>query len=186
VEKLIDKVLTTLAVFAGLLLLFIIFSVSYTIFARFLGFAGMISVIQFTEYSLLWITLLGAAWVLKRDKHVSVDLLTGRMGPRIYLDLAHSVMGMAVCGVLCLYGTMVTWGQYQRGVQDIQVIDVPKYLILIIIPVGFLFLTVQFLSKFIKSLKEIRVRHNHAPVDNTSPDHKEPVAPENITGERKI
>ncbi len=187
-EKLIDKVLTILAILAGLLLLFITFSVSYTIFARFLGFAGMISVVQFTEYSLLWITLLGSAWVLKKDKHVSVDLLTGRMGPRtrVYLNLVHSVMGMAVCGVLCLYGIMVTWGQYQRGVQDIQVIDMPKYLILIIIPVGFFILTLQFLRKFIESLKEFRVRHNHAALGNTPPGHRKPGATEGITEEGKV
>ena len=63
-----DKVVTTLAVLAGLLIIYVTLSISYNIFARSLGFAGMISVVQFTEYSLLWITLLGAIWVLKRDK----------------------------------------------------------------------------------------------------------------------
>ena len=157
-DKIMDKVVTTLAVLAGLLILYVTLSICYNIFARSLGFSGMISVVQFTEYSLLWMTLLGAGWVLKRDKHVSVDLLTNRLGPRAraYLKLVHNVMGVAVCGVLCWYGAVVMYGQYQRGVVDIQVVDMPKYLILLIIPAGFFILIIQFLRGFLEGLREIR------------------------------
>ena len=103
-------------------------------------------------------TLLGTAWVLKRQKHVSVDLLTSRLGAKskIYFNLAHSVMGIAVCGMLCWYGTDVAWGQYQRGVVDIQVVDIPKYLILMIIPIGFLILVCQFLRTFFKEIEHLK------------------------------
>jgi len=152
-------VVTILAVLAGLLLLFVTFSITFNIFARYLGFGGIIWGVQFTEYSLLWMTLLGAAWVLQHDRHVCVDLVTNRLGPqtKAYLAVVHSVMGTVLCAVLCWYGTIVTWGQYQRGVTDIQVVDIPKYLVLIIIPIGFLFLTLQFLRKFFESLKTVKV-----------------------------
>lgn len=157
-NRFMDVVLITLAVLSGALLLFITFSISYTILARFLGISGPVWAVQFTEYALLWMTLLGAAWVLKKHKHVSVDLLTSRLSPRVraYFDLAHSVMGVAVCGLLCWYGTIVTWGQWQRGVMDIQVVDMPKYLILIIIPCGFFFLIAQFLRQFLIDLQQIK------------------------------
>lgn len=186
-DKVMDKVLTTLAVLAGLLLLFITFSISYNIFARFLGFSGMISVVQFTEYSLLWLTLLGAAWALKRDRHVSVDLLTGRLGPRTraYFELAQSIMGVAVCGALCWYGTVVTWGQYQRGVTDIQVVDVPKYLVLVVIPIGFLFLCIQFLRKFFEGLKEIKGGRGEALMEQASRGHSDFQTRGNISERRE-
>ncbi len=172
----------TLAVLAGLLLVYITFSITYTIFARFLGFSGLIWGVQFTEYSLLWITLLGAAWVLKRDRHVSVDLLTNRLSSqtRKYFDLAHSLMGVGVCGVLCWHGIVVTWGQYQRGVTDIQVVDMPKYLILVIIPIGFLFLAMQFLRKFFECLKEIRDSRNQSPGERVSYGHSNAEARDRI------
>ena len=156
--KILDKILAILAVLAGLLLLFITFSIAYTIFARFLNIPGPIWAVQFTEYALLWMTLLGTAWVLKRHKHVSVDLFTSRLSAKakVYFNLAHSVMGVAVSGILCWYGTVVTWGQYQRGVVDIQVVDTPKHLILMIIPIGFLFLVGQFLRKFFTDLKRLK------------------------------
>ena len=158
-NRLLNTVLIILAVLSGLLLLFVTFSITFNIFARYLGFAGIIWGVQFTEYSLLWITLLGAAWVLQRNRHVAVDLVTNRLGPqtRSYLNVVHSIMGIVLCAVLCWYGAIVTWGQFQRGVTDIQVVDIPKYLVLIIIPIGFFFLTLQFLRKFFESLKKIRV-----------------------------
>jgi TRAP-type C4-dicarboxylate transport system permease small subunit len=170
-----DSVLTVLAALAGLLLIWVTFSITYTIFARFLGYSGFVWGVQFTEYSLLWMTLLGAAWVLKRKKHVSVDLITGLLSRRTnqYLDLAHGVMGMVVAGLFCWYGTVVSWGQYQRGVVDIQVVDISKYLILLIIPVGFFFVFIQFLRNFIQSLKDIRAGEGPA-----SPDSKVGRAPE--------
>jgi TRAP-type C4-dicarboxylate transport system permease small subunit len=87
-----------------------------------------------------------------------VDLLTSRLGAksRIYFNLAHSVMGVAVSGMLCWYGTAVAWGQYQRGVVDIQVVDIPKYLILMIIPIGFFILVCQFLRTFLKDLGSLK------------------------------
>lgn len=157
-DKFMDTVLTVLAALSGLLLIWVTFSITYTIFARFLGYSGFVWGVQFTEYSLLWMTLLGAAWALKRKKHVSVDLVTGLLSRRTnqYLGLAHGIMGMVVAALFCWYGTVVTWGQYQRGVVDIQVVDVSKYLILLIIPIGFFFLFIQFLRNFIQNLKEIR------------------------------
>jgi TRAP-type C4-dicarboxylate transport system permease small subunit len=158
VEKVMDKILTALGVIPALLLLYMVLSTSFNIFARFLGFGGLVWGVQFTEYSLLWMTLLGATWVLKRDRHVTVDLITGLLKERttVYLNVVHSIMGFAVCAVLCWYGAVVTWGQHQRGVVDIQVVDMPKYIILLVIPAGFFFLALEFIRRFFKNLRAIR------------------------------
>ena len=175
-KRVMNVVLTTSAVLAGFLLLFLTFIIAYTIFARFVGISGPVWAVQFTEYAMLWMALLGAAWVLQRQKHVSVDLITGRLSTRVraYFDLAHGIMGMAVCGVLCWYGTIVTWGQWQRGVVDIQVVDTPKYLILIIIPVGFLFLIAQFLRQFLIDLQQIKSAGDPLSTRHDSSGHPEP------------
>ena len=175
-DRALNVILSIMGVLAGLLLLFITISIGYTIFVRFFGFSGPVWVVQFTEYSLLWMTLLGAAWALKNNKHVSVDLLTSRLTSQInnYLSLAHSVMGMLVCGVLCWYGAKVTWGQYLRGVTDIQVVDMPKYLILIIIPLGFLILTLQFLRNFFTNLNKSRTHRDSSSAEGAASGHEEP------------
>ena len=145
-----------MAFIAGFLLLFITFSISYTIFTRVAGVSSPVWIVQFNEYALLWITFLGTAWVLARGKHVSIDLLTGRFSPRkkSYFSLFHGMLGTIICLVFLWYGFWVVLEQFQRGVIDVQAIDVPKYLVLMIIPIGFLFLVMQFIRQFFNTLKK--------------------------------
>jgi C4-dicarboxylate transporter DctQ subunit len=157
-NRFLDRILTGMAVLAGLLLLFITFSISYSIFTRAVGVASPVWTVQFNEYSLLWMTFLGSAWVLSRRKHVAVDIITGRLGPRgkRIADVFHSLAGSGVCGVLCWYSSLITLNLLQRGVTDVQVVDVPKYLVLMVIPVGFFALTAQFLRTLSTALRRIR------------------------------
>ena len=152
-SKFLDRILTGMAVLAGLLLLFITFSISYGIFTRALNLPNPVWTVQFNEYSLLWITFLGSAWVLSRRKHVAVDIFTSRLGPsgRRTAEIIHSLMGIGVCGVLCWYSALITLNLFQRGVTDVQAVDIPKSLVLIIIPAGFLVLTAQFLRNLATS-----------------------------------
>jgi C4-dicarboxylate transporter DctQ subunit len=144
-----------MAALAGLLLLFMTFSITYSIFTRALGFQSPVWTVQFNEYSLLWMTFLGSAWVLRRRKHVAVDVITARLeakGRRI-ADVVHSLLGTGLCGVLCWYSSLMTLNFFQRGVTDVQAVDVPKYLVLIVIPAGFLVITAQFFRNLVASLR---------------------------------
>ncbi len=162
-NKFIDNLLAFMAFIAGCLLLFVTFSISYSIFSRAVGLASPVWIVQFNEYALLWITFLGTAWVLARDKHVSIDLLTRRFSQRkkSCFRLFHGILGTIVCLVFLWYGFWTTLGQFQRGVIDVQAVDVPKYLILIIIPLGFLFLVIQFMRQFFNTLKRFGKDSKH-------------------------
>jgi C4-dicarboxylate transporter DctQ subunit len=157
-SRFLDRILKGMAALAGLLLLFITFSISYSIFTRALGLGSPVWTVQFNEYSLLWMTFLGSAWVLSRRKHVAVDIITARLGPigRRIADVVHSLVGTGVCGVLCWYSSLITLNLFQRGVTDVQAVDIPKYLVLIVIPAGFLVLTAQFLRNLATSLGRSR------------------------------
>jgi len=157
-SRFLDRILTGMAALAGLLLLFITFSISYSIFTRALNLASPVWTVQFNEYSLLWMTFLGSAWVLSRRKHVAVDIITGRLGPagKRIAEILHSLLGTGVCGVLCWYSSLITLNLFQRGVTDVQAVDMPKYLVLMVIPVGFLVLTAQFLRNLTTSLGKIK------------------------------
>ena len=139
-NRIVNGVVTGMAVLAGLILLFITFSISYGIATRALGFQSPVWTVQFNEYSLLWMTFLGSAWVLSRRKHVSIDLITGRLNPRArrIAEIIHSLMGIGVCGVLCWYSSLIDLSFFRRGVTDVQAVDMPKFLVLFVIPFGFL------------------------------------------------
>jgi len=146
-----------MAFIAGFLLLFVTFSISYSILSRMAGLYSPVWIVQFNEYALLWITFLGTAWALARNKHVSIDLLTSRLSQRkkLYAELFHGLLGTFICLVFSWYGCGVILGQFKRGIIDVQAVDVPKYLILMIIPIGFILLIIQFLRQFFTTLKKI-------------------------------
>lgn len=157
-KKIIDHLLNFGAFSAGVLLLFVTFSISYSIFSRAVGFSSPVWIVQFNEYALLWITFLGTTWVLARDKHVSIDLLTGRFSQRrkTWFELFHGILGTVVCLVFIWYGFWTTFGQYKRGILDVQAVDIPKYLILMIIPIGFLLLAIQFIRQIYNTCVDLK------------------------------
>ena len=155
-SKILDKVCEKMAVVGCLLLLFMTFSIGYSIFARPLKLPSPIWVVQFNEYSLLWITFLGTGWLLSRDKHVSIQVLTHRLSNRMnkVLALIHNIIGAILCGILCWYGVYTTSDHFIRKVVDVQSVDVLKSLVIMVIPLGFFLLTLQFLRKFIVLLMD--------------------------------
>lgn len=152
--KLLDKVCQLCAVIGALLLLFVTFSIAYSIITRQMGLGSPIWVFQFNEYSLLWITFLGTAWLLAENKHVKISLLTTFLGERVNkaLDIMHNIVGFGLCGVLAWYGFFSTQDNLVRNVIDTQAVDVPKWIILAVIPFGFVLLSLQFLRKLYISL----------------------------------
>ncbi|MDX2478931.1 MAG: TRAP transporter small permease [Desulfuromusa sp.] len=162
--KLLDRICFFAAWIACLLLLFDAFSIGYSIITRHLGLSTPVWVIQFVEYSLLWITFLGTAWVLSNNKHVALPLITDRLGEKGRRNIAvvHNFVGMGLCGVLCWFGSMTTWDHFVRQITDVGSVDVSKALVIVVIPIGFLLLTLQFMRKFyVGTAAIIRAKTQH-------------------------
>jgi TRAP-type C4-dicarboxylate transport system permease small subunit len=157
-KKIWSYFLSATVVLASLILIFITLGIGLTIFLRFVKITMPGWIVQFAEYGLLWMPLLGAAWLLQKDQHVNVDLLVSRLNRRnrSVLNLVHAVLGVGVCGILSWYSIVVVWEHYQRKIMDIQVVDMPQYAILIVLPAGFLMLLVQFLIKLADGLSEMK------------------------------
>ncbi|MBW2138311.1 MAG: TRAP transporter small permease [Deltaproteobacteria bacterium] len=150
--KFLDRVCRAIAVIACFLLLFMTFSIGYSIFTRSLDLPTPVWVVQINEYVLLWITFLATSWILRKGGHVSIQLVVQRLGvtSRKVLSLIHCVLGLAVSATLTWFGYYTTRNHFVRGVIDVGSVDVPKAWVLAIIPVGFLFLTLQFLRKLVE------------------------------------
>ncbi|MBW2021671.1 MAG: TRAP transporter small permease [Deltaproteobacteria bacterium] len=157
-DKALRYVETGMAILAGLLLVIMTVSIGMSITLRTLNLQVPLWSVQFNEYSLLWITFLGAAWLLRKGRHVSLDIVTRRLrkGDVGKLQIIHAVFGLVVCGVLTLYSGAVTWNLFQRGVMDVRAVDVPKYLILLVVFLGLLMLTMEFLRNLVVGAHRLR------------------------------
>jgi TRAP-type C4-dicarboxylate transport system permease small subunit len=150
-----DRIIRFFAVVAGVLLLLITLFVSYSVILRYSGLRPPIWILQFTEYGLLWITFLAAAWLLRHEKHIRIDTLVMRFGPktRQIFNVIVSVLGIAVSFVIFWFGTQKTLDLHARQIMDVKGVIVPLYPLFLIIPLGGLMLLIQFLRNFLELLK---------------------------------
>jgi TRAP-type C4-dicarboxylate transport system permease small subunit len=144
-----DGILNGLAFLSALLLAFIMLSICLEVIMRYFLNRPLVWVIEITEYSLLYITFLGTAWLLRREGHVTVDILLVRLNPktRAALGLFSSIIGIVISLVLIWYGSEVAWDHYQRGVFKPTVLQFPTAPILAIIPTGSVILAMQFIRR---------------------------------------
>lgn len=158
-----DRIIGTLAFFAGIILLLITIFVCYSVIVRYAGFKPPVWVLQFTEYALLWITFLGAAWLLKKDGHIRIDTLVSRLNPKSLriVGIIDDFLGFVVSGIVCWFGTLHTIDLYQREILDVKGVSVVKYALFLIIPLGGLTLSIQFgRDLFAKIRPKSRLRVN--------------------------
>jgi TRAP-type C4-dicarboxylate transport system permease small subunit len=125
------------------------FSVCYEVFSRSMLDSPTKWSLEIIEKSLVFITFLGAAWLLKEDGHVRIDLFVMWLPPRaqMILNIATSVLSAIACLVVFWYGSQVVWEQFQMGYRDPTVLELPQGPIYLVIPFGFFLLFVQYLRR---------------------------------------
>jgi TRAP-type C4-dicarboxylate transport system permease small subunit len=153
-SKYFSKINEFFAVLGAALLLFMMFSISYGALTRSFNLPNPIWIVQINEYSLVWVCFLATAWVLSVNKHVRVDILMTRFGQRkqTRLLLLQDSVSTLLCATFCYLCSLSTWEHLRDKVVDVGSIDVPKGWILVVIPVGFLLLTLQFLVRVTQDL----------------------------------
>jgi TRAP-type C4-dicarboxylate transport system permease small subunit len=147
--KTLDFIEDCLAVTAGLMIVFAMLAVCGDVILRYLFNRPVGWVLQFSEYVLLYAPFLGAAYVLRNDAHITVDIVVGRLGPRAraWFGLWAAILGFAVMSVVTYEGAAVTLDHYVRAVPSLGTVRVPEYLIFIAVPIGTAPFALEFLRK---------------------------------------
>ena len=109
----------------------------------------MVWVVETAEYSLLYMTFLGTAWVLKREGHVKMDLVLNRLKPGIQaiLNIITSISGAVITLVVAWYGIQTTWDNFVDGSYELTPMEFPTALIMVIVPIGSFMLFIQFVRR---------------------------------------
>jgi C4-dicarboxylate transporter, DctQ subunit len=144
-----DKLIDWFGHGAELIMVFILALIAIEVVVRFFMGNSIIWAIEVTEYCLLWMTFLAAAWVLKKEGHVMVDLVPNALTPRARTALLFtlSILGTVICLVYAYFGTWVTIDQFQKERLLSTIIRPPAWILFIIIPAGNILLTVQFIRR---------------------------------------
>ena len=150
-----DLIIEFLAYLAGIIILVTTFFVTVSALIRYLGFRAPIWTLQYTEYGLLWFTFLGAAWLLREGGHIRIDTVLSRLyaPTRRKVDIINDILGFVVSVAIFWFGTLHTIDLYQRGIMEVKGVIVPKSPLFLIIPLGGLTLSIQFVRNFLKKIR---------------------------------
>jgi TRAP-type C4-dicarboxylate transport system permease small subunit len=148
-NKLFDMLLDDLSYLAAFVLGFIALAVTLEIITRYFFNDPWLWTIEITQYCQVWVTFLCAAWILRKEGHVIVDFLPNMLNPkaRTLLYACLSFLGIIVCLIYSWYGVQVTAELFQKGRQMSTILMPPSYLLYIIIPIGNILLTIQFIRR---------------------------------------
>ena len=146
-SRVAEKGENILAGAAMMVLGLIIFSVCLEIIMRYFFNRPLSWVVELTEYGLLYITFLGAAWLLRTGGHVRVDIIVNFMSERWRKRCAvfSSAVGLVVSLVLTVFGVVVTYDHLVRGIYKPTILEFPTGVVLAVVPLGSLFLSARFL-----------------------------------------
>jgi C4-dicarboxylate transporter, DctQ subunit len=103
--------------------------------------------LESSEYGLLFLTLLAAAWLVRKDKHVRMELLLHKLKPvtQAYVNGITSILCILICGFITYYGVLVVIDRFQTSHRLTTTLEPLSYPLMSIIPLCFFLLTIQFI-----------------------------------------
>lgn len=148
-ERAFDFILNFFAVIAACLLVAMMLLTVMKVVLRALFHHGILGIDQITGTMMVYITFLAAAWVLRRDGHVTVDIVIANLRPEIQRVVMFfgSLIGAAVCLALTWFATKAVLLSLQRGILIAAEIEIPRAVNLVVIPIGCFLLGIEFLRR---------------------------------------
>ena len=156
--RIIDLILVVFAWFSGVLMIFSLVSVCIDVIMRYFFNSPSGWILQISEYILLYIPFLSAAYVLKEEGHIKVDIILNYLSKKneAIFNTVTSILGAIVLFILTYYGMIVTYDFYLRKVPTLKYLKIPEFLVIIVIPVGCFLFALQFIRRANKYYQEYK------------------------------
>lgn len=112
---------------------------------------------EFSIYLLMAATFIGAAYGLKEDSHINIELLTGLLPERIKsgLDLITSTLSLFFCSYIAWKGAIMWLDAYEGGWHSSSLWSVPLIYPYAILPIGMGLTCLQYVVKICDQLKKM-------------------------------
>lgn len=136
-----------LASLAAVILVLATLMVFAEIISRLLFDHSLIWTVEISGYSLLYMTFLGAPYLLEKNRHVTIDLIANAITglPGRVLGTLVNVFGALICIYFAWYALQVTIDQYQFDIRVTSVLRPSRYLLTMVVPLSMFLLSVQFI-----------------------------------------
>jgi TRAP-type C4-dicarboxylate transport system permease small subunit len=121
-------------------------SVVTSVTMRNLGLQPFAWLFTSAEYGLLYMTMLGAPWLVRERGHVHIELVTAALPPRLRRIVSRSVAALcvAVCLILAWYGLQLFLQNVERRDFDVRAYFYPRWLLTVTFPISFGVMAIEF------------------------------------------
>ena len=164
-----DTVVGGAAFIAGIILGLVTGLVCVDVVMRYFFNKPIQGALESSEYGLLFLTLLAAAWLLKKNKHVRMELLIHKLKPitQAYINGVTSIICVWICGTITYYGMLVVIDRFETGHRLATTLEPLSYPLMSVIPICFFLLVIQFILSAYGYFVEAKALGHH----NQQGDH---------------
>lgn len=148
--RIYDGLLSLMALIAAGTLVWLMVSVVTSVAMRNLGLQPPAWLFTSSEYGLLYMTMLGAPWLVRERGHVHIELVTAALPPAVRRVVSRAVAAacVAVSLILAWYGLELFLTNVERNDFDVRAYFYPRWLLTITFPIAFTFMAIEF-SRFV-------------------------------------
>lgn len=145
-----DRLVDVMALIAALLLVWVMVAVIGSVAMRNAGLQPFAWLFTSTEYAMLYITMLGAPWLVRKRGHVHIELVTATLPEpiRVFVSRLVAAMCVAICLYLAWKGVQLVQTNLARGDFDVRAYYFPRWILTITFPVSFGLMAIEF-SRFV-------------------------------------
>ncbi len=149
-KRIYDGVLFGMAIIAGFLLVWLMLSVITSVLMRNAGLQPFAWLFTSAEYGLLYMTMLGAPWLVREKGHVHIELVTAALPVGLRRIVSRTVAGacVLVCLILAWQGADLVLTNIERGDYDTRAYYFPRWMLTIAFPLSFGMMVIEF-SRFV-------------------------------------
>lgn len=144
--RLYTFILYAMAFIAGAMLVWLMVSIVVSVLMRNLGIQPFAWLFTSAEYGLLYMTMLGAPWLVREKGHVHIELVTAALPPAIRRIVSRLVAlaCVAVSLILAWKGLDLLLTNIERNDYDVRAYFFPRWILTISFPVSFGLMAVEF------------------------------------------
>lgn len=152
--RLYDGLIESTGVVPGLLIGLIAFGVGADVLLRNVGFGGIEWMLETVEYGLLLLTMVGAAYVLRTNRHVTVDVVVGILPERLrkFVAIVANAIASLICLVFIWCGILAAADAYQSGAKIYKAFTIEEWVPISLIPPAFVLVTIECVRRLMRSI----------------------------------
>lgn len=144
--RLYDRLVDAMAVLAAAMLVWPMVSIIVSVLMRNAGLQPFAWLFTSTEYAILYMTMLGAPWLVRKKGHVHIELVTAILPPATQRLLSRMVAAscVAVCAILAWKGIDLVATNIARNDVDMRAFIFPRWLLTVSFPLSFGLMAIEF------------------------------------------